>query len=84
MGKLPTEFPRNELPVPSLMQAELLRGDTWREPTLTRRPARRRKALCGEEVARLKGLRSSGLSLERIGFIVGVSSATVGRVLKSP
>jgi hypothetical protein len=84
VGKLPTEFPRNELPVPSLMQAELLRGDTWRGPTLTRRLTRRRKALIDEEVARLKGLRSSGLSLERIGFIVGVSSASVGRVLKSP
>ena len=84
MGKLPIEFPRNQLPIPSLMQAELLRGDTWREPTLTRRPTRRRKALIDEEVARLKGLRSSGLSLEQIVFIVGVSSASVVRVRKFP
>lgn len=64
---------------------QLLRGETWREPAVTRRPGRRRKALSDEEVAEIKRLRrSSGLSQERIGFIVGVSAATVHKVLKSP
>ncbi|HZC01424.1 MAG TPA: helix-turn-helix domain-containing protein, partial [Gammaproteobacteria bacterium] len=62
---------------------QLLRGVTWREPTV-RRPARP-KALSDEEVVEIKRLRrSSGLSMERIGFIVGVSAATVHKVLKSP
>ena len=60
---------------------QLLRGVTWREPTV-RRPARR-KALSDEEVAEIKRLRRSfGLSYERIGFIVGVSAATVSNALK--
>ncbi len=63
---------------------QLLRGETWREPIVTFRPARRRKALSDEEVAKIKHLRSSGLSMERIGFIVGVSAATVRKALESP
>jgi DNA-binding transcriptional regulator YiaG len=64
---------------------QLLKGETWREPTATRRPpVQRRKALSNEEIAQIKRLHSSGLSQVRIGFIVGVSSTTVGKVLKSP
>jgi hypothetical protein len=65
--------------VPSTI-TQVLQGVTWREPTV-RRPARRRKALSDEEVAEIKRLRSSGLSYERIGFIVGASAATVRNVL---
>jgi DNA-binding transcriptional regulator YiaG len=67
---------------------QLLRGVTWREPPLARRPVWRRKplrALSDEEVAEIKRLRrSSGLSHIRIAFIVGVSEDTVRKVLKSP
>ncbi len=67
---------------------QLLRGITWREPTVTRRPEWRRKplrALSDQEVAEIKRLRrSSGLSQVRIAFIVGVSEETVRKVLKSP
>ncbi len=63
---------------------QLLRGETWREPIETLRPARRRRALSDEEIAKIKHLRSSGLSMERVGFIVGVSTATVRKVLESP
>ncbi len=63
---------------------QVLRGETWREFIVTLRPTRRRTALSDEEVAEIKRLRSSGLSMERVGFIVGVSAPTVGKALKSP
>jgi len=63
---------------------QLLKGETWREPTAWRRPAQRHKSLSNEEIAEIKRLRSLGLSQERIEFIVGVSANMVGKTLKSP
>jgi predicted transcriptional regulator len=51
---------------------------------MTRKLPVRRKALSNEEIAKIKRLRSAGLSQDRIGFIVGVSQATVAKALKSP
>ena len=63
---------------------QLLQGETWREPTATRRQPQRRMTLSEEEIAKIKRLHSLGLSQTRIGFIVGVSSTTVSKALKSP
>ena len=57
---------------------------TWREPTVTRRSPVQRKALSNKEIATIKHLRSVGMSQARIGIIVGVSTTTVWRALKSP
>jgi hypothetical protein len=60
---------------------ELLSGATWREHAAPRRPPQRRKGLSDEEIVKIKHLHSLGLSQVRIGFMVGVSSTTVGRAL---
>jgi hypothetical protein len=63
---------------------ELLKGEPWREPIARRRPPRRHKGLSDEEIAKIKRLRSLGLSQVRIGILVGVPTAMVSKVLKSP
>jgi DNA-binding XRE family transcriptional regulator len=64
---------------------QLLKGDLWPEPTVTRIQTRGRgKALSNEEIAEITRLRSLGLNQARIGFIVGVSATTVGKALKYP
>jgi DNA-binding transcriptional regulator YiaG len=63
---------------------QLLKGETWREPTARRRPAHRVNSLSNEEIAEIKRLHSLGLNQARIGVIVGVSATTVGKALKYP
>jgi hypothetical protein len=63
---------------------QLLRGEIWREPTAS--PKRTpRGPISQEKTAEIRRLADNnpGLSLERIGFLTGVSGTTVRNVLKA-